>query len=230
MKAYAIVIDNHEESEKAYDELLRTSWQLKNEFTLERISAIIPSNVEEKMDEYSIRWNYPWEGQVIDLQTGLVKSAYKTKDPKKRMACAVSHFSLWVQSYQTGGDILVLEHDAKFVQKVDFDINDTRFGILGINNPLGATRKSQLYHEKIQSNVNNFQNVPTIDEDRIPQGLAGNSAYIITPWAAEELIEKVYDYGLWPNDALMCKQIFTFLGVTKKYYTDLQKMESTTTL
>jgi GR25 family glycosyltransferase involved in LPS biosynthesis len=230
MRGYAIVIENHESSEKAYDELLKSFWEMKNEFTLERISAIIPSNVEEKMEEYSIRWNYPWEGQVIDIQTGLIKSAYKTKDPKKRMACAMSHFTLWVHSYQTGEDLLILEHDAKFVQKIDFDIKDTKFGILGINNPIGATRKSQLYHEKIQSNKNFFQNVPTIDEDRIPQGLAGNSAYIITPWAAGELIEKVYSYGLWPNDALMCKQIFTFIGVTRKYYTDIQKMESTTTL
>jgi hypothetical protein len=62
----------------------------------------------------------------------------------------------------------------------------------------------------------------------VAQGIAGNSAYIIKPWAAKELIEKVYEYGMWPNDAIMCQQIVPWLGVTKLYYTKVQGLRSTT--
>ena len=64
----------------------------------------------------------------------------------------------------------------------------------------------------------------------IPQGLAGNSAYIIKPWAAKKVIQEVKEIGAWPNDALLCYQNFSFLAVTKKYYTRVQGLPSTTTL
>lgn len=231
MKSYAIVIDGNEVSEQGYSALVKSSWDVENEFTLERFNAIIPRNVEELMDSMNIRWNYPWEGKITDFQSGLTKTAYTTKDRRKRMACSMSHFCLWKRSQETGEDVLVLEHDAKFIRKLDLDISNTSYGVIGINSPIGATRRSGVYHDMISNNVNPIQPVPYVDEDiKIPQGLAGNSAYMITPWAAKELIDKVYEYGLWPNDALMCRQIFSFLGVTKKYYTEIQGLPSTTTL
>ena len=71
---------------------------------------------------------------------------------------------------------------------------------------------------------------PTIDDISVPQGLAGNSAYIIKPAGAKQMIELVDEYGLWPNDAIMCKQLVKGLGVTKKFYTKVQRTRSTTTL
>jgi GR25 family glycosyltransferase involved in LPS biosynthesis len=69
-----------------------------------------------------------------------------------------------------------------------------------------------------------------IDDDKIPQGLAGNSAYIIKPEGARRLLELVKEYGLWPNDAIMCRQLISKLGITKTYYTKVQGLESTTSL
>ena len=70
---------------------------------------------------------------------------------------------------------------------------------------------------------------PTIDQINIPQGLAGNSAYIVKPRGARNLLNAVHKYGLWPNDALMCKQIIPNIGVTTSFYTTLQGTPSTTT-
>ena len=64
----------------------------------------------------------------------------------------------------------------------------------------------------------------------MPQGLAGNSAYIIKPYFAEKLLNKLKEKGAWPNDALMCKQIIPTLGVTRNFYTRVQGLRSTTTL
>ena len=70
--------------------------------------------------------------------------------------------------------------------------------------------------------------IPTIDEYYIPQGLAGNSAYIIKPEAARQLIDLVKIHGLWPNDAIMCKQLIKKMGVSKNFYTKIQGLPSTT--
>ena len=71
--------------------------------------------------------------------------------------------------------------------------------------------------------------MPRIDEFNVPQGLAGNSAYIIKPSGAKNLIEATKQYGAWPNDALMCYQIIPKLGVTRRFYTKVQGLPSTTT-
>ena len=105
-----------------------------------------------------------------------------------------------------------------------------QFDIIGINDPSMATRKSKLYHDMILENENKFQPVPIIDEFNIPQGLAGNSAYVLKPQGANNLIAAAEEYGMWPNDALMCRQIIPNLGVTRSFYTVVQGLRSTTTL
>ena len=72
--------------------------------------------------------------------------------------------------------------------------------------------------------------MPWIDDRSVPQGLPGNSAYIIKPNAAKKLVNLVNEYGLWPNDAIMCKQLIFEMGCTKKHFTQVQGTRSTTTL
>ena len=43
------------------------------------------------------------------------------------------------------------------------------------------------------------------------------------------MLKLVKDFGLWPNDALMCRQLVKGLGVSRKFYTTTQKLRSTTT-
>ena len=100
---------------------------------------------------------------------------------------------------------------------------------MGINNPLGATRKARDYYNTIVNDPKWLQPVPSIDSHDVPQGLAGNSAYILKPIGAQKMLDIVKQYGLWPNDAIMCKQLLPRLGVTKKFYTTIQGLQSTTT-
>ena len=64
--------------------------------------------------------------------------------------------------------------------------------------------------------------VTSPNERNIPDGLAGNSAYAIKPWAAQQLITKYHELGVWPNDATMCKQLFPYL---EEYYPFITKVE-----
>ena len=230
MKAHAITIVDNEISEKGYDKLSKSFFNVKNEMGLSMFEAITPKNVDKVMLKHNIKWNYPWEGSVVDFATGLKKSAYVTKNQKARMACAMSHYLLWRQCYETNEALIILEHDALFLTRIDFRDEETGFNIVGLNNPKGCTRKSQLYYDRINESPQPFQLAPYIDDDyKVPQGLAGNSAYMIKPKGAEQMLTLVQNYGLWPNDAIMCRQLVKGLGVSKKFYTTVQRLQSTTT-
>jgi len=224
MKHYAIVLRHNATSERSLV-ALRSS----TEVPIERFDAVTPDRVIGLMDKYYLNWNYPWEGEHLDLQTGLVKSAYRTKEPQKRIACALSHYLLWCKCLEEDEPIVILEHDALFTKDIDFDIMTLKFNIIGINDPRGATRLSQIYHQSVKMQPHDFELSPYIDDQQIPQGLAGNSAYVISPNGAASMIQAAKHYGLWPNDALMCRQLIPRLGVSKQYYTKVQGRPSTTT-
>ena len=229
MKHYAIVIKDNDISEFGYDRMVKSSVAVGNDFDIERFNAITPEYVDYMLATLGLKWNYPWEGIVQDFATGLTKSAYVTANPKARIACALSHFVLWDRCLQTNEDFLILEHDTMFTKKLDLDFSKTKLDIIGINNPLGATRKASMYYDTILQNQNLFQLTPKIDSDNIPQGLAGNSAYVMKPKGAEHMINLVRRYGLWPNDAIMCRQLVPMLGVTREFFTTVGNMRSTTT-
>ena len=71
---------------------------------------------------------------------------------------------------------------------------------------------------------------PNVDGDNsVPQGLAGNSAYIIKPQGAADLMGLVAEHGFWPNDAIMCKQLMPRqLMQLYPYVTVVQGLQSTT--
>lgn len=108
-------------------------------------------------------------------------------------------------------------------------------GICGLNDPRGATRKAALYDFKVRAQLEDgigITTVPYVDDPGdlpLPSGLAGNSAYVIKPWAAQKLLDKVKEVGIWPNDALMCRQFFPWLQQYYPYYTRVQNTPSTTT-
>ena len=204
--------------------------------SIEFFNAVTPDEVDDLMSGLRIEWKYPWTGEVNDIKSGLTLRAYQTADPKKRMACFLSHYCLWEKTVKSGEPMLILEHDAMFISKkpIPFDdILDSGFEIIGINEPFGATRLSQVFHENVQKEhfcKNDVVRAPLIDDIKVPQGIAGNSAYIITPKGAYTMIKLTREHGAWPNDALMCRQLIFGLGVTKTYYTKIQRIRSTTTL
>ena len=97
-----------------------------------------------------------------------------------------------------------------------------------MNDPAGATRKGAWWGQQMKQRGTIGAHpktwVTTKAERKIPDGLAGNSAYMIKPWAAKELINKFKELGVWPNDATMCKQLFPYL---EEYYTFITKVNQT---
>ena len=233
MKGFVITLVGNPISESGSVECIRSSHAVGNDFVIEAVKAVKPENAWKSLAREKLKWTYPWDEPKLDFSTGLSLSPYQTADKRKRVGCFMSHYALWQECVKLNENILVLEHDAVFTDKLEYDtIVDNKYGVIGINDPRGATRKSHVYHTLICESRWPVQRVPQIDDVMIPQGLAGNSAYIIKPWAAKKVIQKVKEFGAWPNDALLCYQVFgiAFLGVTKKYYTRVQGLPSTTTL
>lgn len=225
------------------------------------IPMIVPATTPEtlKNDLASLgfkkeHWTYPRKGEKrIDFKTGLHITGYGANDIEKVISCMVSHMRCWTISMSTAFPCIVLEHDALFVNKFDIYKNKEKlnkdihnkwailnsYGIVGLNNPKGATRKSAIYYDKVlkESEISEtffsghkLVDAPWVDENKDePQGLAGNSAYFISNTIARRLMDKIREIGLWPNDALMCKQLFPKqIKQIYPFITELQGIKSTT--
>lgn len=229
-----ITIKGGEISESAAEKFMESArtHSVTNVVNLFRFDAIIPDQVQPMMKELNLSWNYPWKGSVFDMKSGLKKSAYHTNVPRRRIACFLSHYLLWKECAEKEESMFIFEHDALFTGPIPLEIlQESKYSIIGLNSPMGATRKPTMFHKYVQERGEGVVNCPKIDLDHIPQGIAGNSAYYIKPQGAKKLLSLVDEYGAWPNDAIMCRQLlFGMLGVLNPYCTKIQGTKSTTTL
>ena len=232
---------------------------IKSNFSQEYVQALYRSNPTNNRKEINYTWPKSPVEDGIDFSTGIYKRAYAAADWRKVAACSISHMRMWQHCIDLNEPILILEHDAYFtdrfyyrkialcgkedIHKPNRDGIDSKGewtgGICGINSPFGTTRKAAVFDFKLKNSINLSPNmkfalgtVPYVDDPGdlpLPSGLPGNSAYIIKPWAARKLLDKVLEVGIWPNDALMCRQFFPWLQHCYPYQTKVQGSISTTT-
>lgn len=239
MKAYVITLSANKPSFQQVDDLINSSITVKNDFEITKFLASEPKDVKPQMRQFNLRWNYPWNGEVVrDIATGLTKTGYQTANPDRRIACFLSHYRLWMECVGSGEDLLILEHDAFFHKKLNIPLlRSSRFNIIAINEPQpGATPRAKEYKQKVIDKVEALglpctTKVPYVKPTDHPAGLPGNSAYYIKPAGAKKLIELVQRYGAWPNDAIMCRQLLEGdLGISYPFFTKVTSGKSTTTL
>jgi len=223
MKAFVITLFNDKYSVQSAENTLKTARQMNDDLHIEMVRAVTPDKIKDNT------YSYPKEGETSTYE-GMTLVGYKAKDVGKKVACSLSHMHLWNKCVEMNEPIMILEHDAVFTRKFRLGklMNEIQDGdIVMINDPRGATRRGQLYHENIirwDKGLNTIDGVNTADEN-VPDGLAGNSAYIITPSAAKKAIELQSTIGIWPNDALLCKQLFP--KKLKSYYPYITRVEQT---
>ena len=230
IKAYAIVISDNETSAKGYKNLIRSSSKVDNRFFIEKFEAVTTKNVDDVLNKLKVKWTWPHTGSEFDQKTGIKKIGYGGRDFQRRKACGMSHYLLWKECAEKNEPMLIFEHDAIFKEKLEFDtLLESEFQIIGLNDPFGATRLPDKFDKIVKQSEEEILHVPEIDKPQIAQGIAGNSAYMIKPKGARKLLELVEEHGMWNNDAIMCRQLMPgMIGVTKTYYTTVQKLPSTT--
>ena len=154
MKAFCITVKDNPISESGFNACWQSCREIaKYDFNVERFNASTDHyGVASEMIDWDLVWNYPWEGKVSCMATGLIKSAYPTAIKDKNEWPQQCHIFVYGQSaLKQKEPILVLEHDAFFMKKLDYQyLLDSKYDIIGINNPLGATRRAQAFHDIIQ--------------------------------------------------------------------------------
>jgi len=221
MKAFVITLFNDRYSLASAEKTLKTAKQMNDDLHIEMVRAVTPDKIKDTT------YSYPVEGET-SVYEGMTLIGYKAKDISKKIACSLSHMNLWNKCVQLNEPIMILEHDAVFIRKFRPSkiLNGIEDGdVLMINDPRGATRRGMVYHENIIKNDKGIHLVEGVNtpEETVPDGLAGNSAYVITPAAAKKAIELQSSIGIWPNDALLCKQLFP--EKLKSYYPYITRVE-----
>jgi len=230
IRAYVIALRGDAISQRA---CARLEASMPNNAQMHNFDAVVPKRVSVLSRTHKIEWKYPWSGEEIDMASGLIKKAYPTKEPNRRIACFLSHYLLWLRCIDIDEPIIIHEHDACYFNQDPLPLEEfekSYYDIIGLNDPRKATRLASLYHDKVQQSEGDIVRAPLIDQHMVPQGIAGNSSYYIKPRGAREMVSLTKQYGAWPNDALMCRQLVPRLGQSKKYYTYVQGLESTTSL
>ena len=170
MKAYIISMLNDHESTVATRKLLRSIESTKSNIDAMAFNAVTPETMNDNIQKVfgsqmpyaNIQYTYPkTEAENrLDILSGLYLSAYPSQDIRKRISCFLSHYSLWRLCYQMKEPIMILEHDAIFNRKFDYsNINDRFTGnILGVNNPISATRRASVYDANCKKRYENILN------------------------------------------------------------------------
>jgi GR25 family glycosyltransferase involved in LPS biosynthesis len=221
MKAFIITLMKDVWSLSYAERCLQSIQDTESEIEATLFDATTPETI------FPVAWTWPTGKKITCSKTNLLLTPYKTYDNNKRIAAAQSHYKLWKHCVGINEPIMILEHDAIFTHKFEAPSTTLNVGAYSINDPKGATFKSKDYSNKVKEG---FNTVPWVAPENIPQGLPGHSAYVITPWAARDIIEKQDSIGWWPNDAIMCKQLCEWLYVYKPFFTKTQGTKSTTSL
>lgn len=229
MRAFVIYLPDNPYSVEVADRCIASA--KKFGLTVEKFAGVNKENAVDEMYKSGLNWTWANNNteHTVCNYTGLKQFPYTAADFRAKIGCSMSHYRLWEKCVALNEDLLILEHDAVFlrsVPNVDFD------GICQINDPAGATRRGKWWsdsmHARGKTGVFEKTWVTTEKERDIPDGLAGNSAYLIKPWAAQKLIDTCGVIGLWPNDAIMCKQIFPYLEEYYPFITKVVQTKSTT--
>ena len=230
MKAFVITLKNNSYSNEVANRCIQSA--AKYGLILKKFFGVDKLQAEQFMINENLEWTWANNNteETICEKTGLRMHPYRTSDLRAIVGCSMSHYSLWKKCVELDEAILILEHDSVFLQALpEIEFN----GICQINDPAGATRKGGQWSKQMSSRgtvgVHPKTWITAENERYIPDGLAGNSAYLIKPWAARELIDKFYEIGVWPNDATMCQQLFPYLEEYYPFITKPMQGKSTTT-
>jgi GR25 family glycosyltransferase involved in LPS biosynthesis len=243
--AYIIIMDTFPASVGGYKKCIESINKHNCDIEAIRFRASTPETLDADVAQafnnkhWKEIWNYPMvRGESRHVPEGNINiHPYLSPIPERRVGCSVSHYRLWQTIAASDNPALILEHDVLFTRKFSYsDVEPSFTGLAAcINDPRRATRRSPQFDQGVKEfykkagSGTQCVDAPYVDKPTVPQGLAGNSAYLLKPQGAKVLLDLVDKHGLWPNDALMCKQLMPDqLQCVYPYYTTIQGLKSTT--
>ena len=225
MKAFVITLEGHEYSEACATRCIESAARYKVDVT--RFPAVPALNADRTMRRHGLKWTWARNNIANDTckLTGLAQHPYG--DLAAKIGCSMSHYLLWQRCVDMDETMLILEHDAIFQSELpDIDFKE----ICQINDPRGATHRGDWWSDQMIERGPGVFSKTMVMSGKKPDGLAGNSAYLIRPWAAFEMTDLFHQLGVWPNDATMCIQLMPDLQELYPFVTRVEQTQSTTVL
>ncbi len=226
MKAFVITLKDNDYSETTADRCIKSA--ADHGLHVMKWYGVDKTNAQHTMENNGLEWTWAKNNTANDICpiTSLKQFPYTAADIRAKIGCSMSHYLLWKKCVELDEPILILEHDAVFLRPLpDFDFK----GICQINDPAGATRRGSWWSQQMinrgTEGVHEKTWIVSEKERDIPDGLAGNSAYMIKPEFALSAISKIYEIGIWPNDAFLAAQIFPMM--LEEYYPFITKVKQT---
>ena len=177
MKGYVITIESMPESVRSAEKCISSA--ARYGFEVEKFTATTPADVPEEFLKSK------------GIPTDNFKEVYSRYE--SCIAAFSSHYRLWEKGVTEKERLVVLEHDAYFVDevpKIPFN------GVLSLGKPSYGK-----YNKPKTLGVNKLTS---------KQYLPGAHAYMISPDAAKILIERAKDVAA-PTDLYICNQNFQFV-------------------
>ena len=227
MKSYVITLHGNEYSERKAAQCIKSG--ALHGVNVKKFNAVSSDRAESVMKRNGLRWTWANNNtsRAICPITGLKQHPYGNLNAK--IGCSMSHFLLWSMCVALNETLLILEHDAVFVRPMP-EIESLYFSELcQINDPRGATPYGGIWSDKMEQRGQGVWPKTHVFPDDRPDGLAGNSAYLIKPAAAQKAIGKFHELGVWPNDATLCRQLF-YLSECYPFITRVEQEQSTTSV
>ena len=222
MKAFVITIYGHEFSERKAERCIQSAKDV-GKINVEKFYAVDKPRAKGVMEGCGLTWTWANDNKspTVCPISGLKQTPYYNANLNAKIGCSMSHYLLYKRCISLDEPILILEHDAVFIRELpEFDFK----GICQINDPKGGGKNGKWLSQQLTKRGGSGVSPKTRNQvgPGVPDGLAGNSAYIIKPHAAQELVDKYHELGVWPNDAIMCIQLFPYL---EEYYPFITKIE-----
>lgn len=205
MKSYVITMVNHDKSVKAAERCIQSA--KKFGVTSEIFEAIVP---EDNLAE-----EFAKDGMSIDDYS--VDEKWSKREPS--MCCYLSHKALWRKCVELNEKILVLEHDAIFMDKLPE--NMSFYGLIN----LGKPSYGQYSEPTLQRGVFKLFSKPH-------GGLPGTHAYMVSPRGAKLLLNKkettTPDLFLNKNDFPWIQEYYPWPIKADDTFTTIQKVAGST--
>lgn len=192
MKAFVITLSNNKDSVKSAEQTRQSAKQVGFKEPIQHFEGILPHQWRSILPEKNSNFS------LMDPKTGA-----QFGKPDNIGACFASHYLLWRKCIELNEPILILEHDAIFVD----NIPDIEFNMCVNFGRPSHVRPFEIIYKDLKEGLHSL----------IQLNYYGHHAYAIKPQAAKCFVEDVQTRELIANDMFLDREHYPWLQDYRPY-------------
>lgn len=212
------IVEDTDKSEKSYNSLVNSAVVTLNHFPINRYYKSTKNNLASDFNKFDIEFKWPKNKTEHDINLGIIKNP-SNKDYTDIKCRALTHYKLWEYCIESQKTLLILEDCVRFSTKFEYNFDKSPFNIISINHPKHCISNWESYTNYITYGKGLVTPIPQYRPSTNLLTLPDAVSYIIKPAGATQLVLNVDDYGLWPVEKMLAKQMIPNIGVSRKHYT-----------